>query len=55
MEKLEITLNDDRNPDDEVFTRLVSTSDWSIFIDRVFSLREKRSLSELVKALLEGK
>ena len=55
MEKIEIKLSQPNDQDDEKFIRLLQPVDWSIFIDRVLSVREKRSLSELVEAFLEGK
>lgn len=56
MEKLiEVTLDDDRKPDNEKFANLVDPVLFSIFIKRTMSTEEKRSLNELVTALLEGK
>lgn len=54
-ERIEITLDDERKPDNIKFSNLVDPLNLSIFIDRVMSTSEKRNLSELVKALLEGK
>jgi hypothetical protein len=52
---LEVTFDDDRKPDNEKFANLVDPVLWSIFIRRTMSTDEKRSLSELVTALMEGK
>ncbi len=55
MEQIEITLDDARKVGNEQFANLVDPLRLSIFIDRVKSTDEKRSLAELVTALLEGK
>lgn len=54
-ERIVVTLDDERKPDNEKFANLVDPALLSIFIKRAMSTDEKRSLAELVKALLEGK
>lgn len=55
MERIEVTFGDPRKPDNEKFANLVDPILLSVFVDRVMSTDEKRNLSQLVKALLEGK
>jgi hypothetical protein len=55
MERIEITFDDFRKPENEKFANLVDPILLSIFVDRVMSTDEKRSLAQLVTALLEGK
>lgn len=54
-ERIEVTLDDERKLDNEKFANLVDPVLWQIFIRRTMSTDEKRSLGELVTALLEGK
>ena len=55
MERIDITLDDSRKEENKKFANLVDPIAFSVFIDRVMSMDEKRSLGELVQALLEGK
>jgi hypothetical protein len=55
MERVEITLDDPRKPENELFSNLVDPVKLSVLIDRIMNTDEKRSLNELVEALLEGK
>ena len=55
MKIIEITLDDPRKIENEMFSNLVDPLKLSLLIDRIMNTDEKRSLNELVEALLQGK
>ena len=55
MEDIRITLSDPNDPGTEKFSNLVDPVLLSVFIERLKDPNEKRSLNELVEALLEGR
>ena len=54
MKEIRITLNDPREPENTQFANLVDPVLLSIFIERLKDTSEKRSVQELVEALLNG-
>ena len=55
MKRVDITLDDHRKPENQMFANIVDPINLSIFVNRVTDTEEKRSLEELVEALLAGK
>lgn len=53
-EDVKVTLEDDRSLPNKRFANLVDPIRWAIFIDQVKNTNEKRSLAELIQALIEG-
>jgi hypothetical protein len=54
-EKITVTLEDDSKLENKKFSNLVDPILWSVLMERFKSTSEKRSLEELVQALLEGR
>ncbi|MDC1300007.1 hypothetical protein N8Z24_00715 [bacterium] len=55
MKNLTITLSNPREEGTEKFSNLVDPVLLSIFIERIQDADDKRSIEELVEALLEGR
>ena len=53
--EVKITLEDETSLDNKKFFNLVDPIRWSIFLDQVKNTNEKRSLEELIQALIEGR
>jgi len=55
MKEIRITLDNPREPSNIQFANLVDPVLFSIFVERVKDPNEKRTIEELVEALLEGR
>jgi hypothetical protein len=54
-ERINIDLKDARSRENMAFANLVDPAQFDAFIRHVLDVKEKRTLPELVKALLDGR